>query len=264
LEALSAGAFDCLPKRLSATSLEITHLEEELTSKIRAAAHSRRTRIALSSSRKPPCSAPLEAHMPPTANTIALVAIGLSTGGPKVLEQILPKFPEEFPVPILIVQHMPLGFTAPLARRLDSCSSITVKEAAQGESICPGTAYIAPAGLHMRVAPRLWGSDPVISLDDLPRNALHIPSVDELMKSVAQMFQNRSIGVIMTGMGSDGAAGITAIHKQGGLTIGQDEESCAVYGMPKACAQLGVLSHVLPLSDIPFYIMNATQYRRRA
>lgn len=264
LQALSAGAFDCVPKRLSDASLEIAHIKTALASKIRAAAQSRYTCATLRDYHRRPHSASLEPFNQPLVNAPAVIAIGLSTGGPRALEQILPTFSAEFPLPILIVQHMPLGFTAPLARRLNSCSSITVKEAVRGERIRPAVAYIAPAGLHMRVVPGFSQSSPAISLDENPSDTLHIPAVDELMNSVAQVFHNRAIGVIMTGMGSDGAAAITAIYRQGGLTIGQDEASSAVYGMPRVCAQLGVLSRVLPLSDIPYYLINATQRLMRA
>ena len=265
LEALSAGAFDYVPKQLSSSSLEVAHIHNELASKIRAAAESSQSRAIASNSKKPPQHAPIAARGPASA-TPAVVAIGVSTGGPKALEQILPLFPADFPVPILIVQHMPVGFTTPLARRLNSLCPITVKEkeADGGELIRPATVYIAPAGLHMRVVGRSSDSKPAISLHRHPEDALHIPSVDELMSSVALVFKNRAIGVIMTGMGSDGAAGMNTIFRQGGLTIGQDETSCAVYGMPKACAQLGILTQVLSLSDIPTQIMRATRHRRRA
>ena len=116
----------------------------------------------------------------------------------------------------------------------------------------------------MRVVPRLSDSKPVIGLDKYPADAMHFPSVDVLMNSVVQMFKNRSLGVIMTGMGSDGAAGMSAIFRKGGLTFGQDEASCAVYGMPRVCARLGVLTHVLSLPDIPAYIIRASHRRRRA
>jgi two-component system chemotaxis response regulator CheB len=264
LEALSAGAFDCVSKQLSPASLEISHIRNELISKIRAAAQSRRNRLIAPECRKAPHSAPFKAcNLAPAAP--AIVAIGVSTGGPKALEQILPLFPSNFPIPILIVQHMPIGFTTPFAQRLNSLSSIKVKEAARGELISPGTVYLAPAGLHMRVDPRQPDSNSAaIRLDKDPAGALHIPSVDVMMTSVAQVFRNRVIGVIMTGMGSDGSAGMSAIFRQGGLTIGQDEASCAVYGMPRVCAQLGVLAHVSSLSDIPVQIINAARRRRRA
>src|SRR4051794_30248083 len=247
--ALSAGAFGCVPKQLSPASLEIAHIRDLLVSKIRAAAQSVRARNAVSSPKKPPNAAAVEGRRL-NSITPAVVAIGVSTGGPKALEQILPSFPADFPIPILIVQHMPIGFTAPFAHRLDSLCRINVREAVQNEMLCPETAYIAPAGLHMRVVRRLCDSRPAISIDHHPEDAPHIPSVDVLMDSVAQVFSNRSIGVIMTGMGSDGAVGIGSIFHHGGITIGQDEASCAVYGMPRACAQLGILTHVLPLADI--------------
>lgn len=263
-EALSAGAFDCVPKQLSPASLEIAHIRNELISKIRAGAQSRRAQLIPPERRKAPHSVSLKtSNLAPAAP--AIVAIGVSTGGPKALEQILPLFPSNFPIPILIVQHMPIGFTTPFAERLNYLSSIKVKEAAQGELILPGTAYVAPAGLHMRIVPRL--SDlkmAAIRLDKDPADATHIPSVDIMMTSVAQVFRNRVIGVIMTGMGSDGSDGMSAIFRQGGLTIGQDEASCAVYGMPRVCAQLGVLAQVLPLSDIPAQIIHAARQRRRA
>jgi two-component system chemotaxis response regulator CheB len=263
VQCLDTGADDYVPKQMSQASLEIAHIQNELIAKIRAAAQSRRNALSPVETRKPPQSARLETGKLPSAAP-AVVAIGVSTGGPKALEQILPLFPQDFPVPILIVQHMPLGFTATFAQRLNSLCSIDVKEAAQGELIRPGSAYIAPAGLHMRVIPRLSDSKPAIGLDKYPVDAMHVPSVDVLMNSVAQVFKNRALGVIMTGMGSDGAAGMTAIFRQGGLTFGQDEASCAVYGMPRVCAQLGVLTHVLSLLDIPAYIIRATHRRRLA
>ena len=254
LEALSAGAFDYVPKQLSPTSLEIAHIQNELISKIQAAAQSRGTRFAPPESRKPPHSAPLNTmQLAPAAP--AVVAIGISTGGPKALEQILPRFSSNLPIPILIVQHMPIGFTTPFAQRLNSLSSIKVKEAAQGKIICPGTAYIAPAGIHMRLVPRLPDAQPAISLEKNPAEALHIPSVDVMMTSVAQVFKNRVIGIIMIGMGS---------FRQGGVTIGQSEATCAVYGMPRACAEVGVLTRMLSLTDIPAHIMHATRPLRRA
>jgi len=225
--ALSAGAFDYLPMQLSPTSLEIAHIRDLLVSKIRAAAQSARARNELPHSRRPPNSA-VPANRHSDFITPAIVAIGVSTGGPKALEQILPSFPADFPIPILIVQHMPVGFTAPFAGRLSSLCRIDVKEAVQNEIIRPGVVYIGPAGLHMRVVHRLCDSRPTISIDKHPEDAAHIPSVDVLMNSVAQIFSNRSIGVIMTGMGSDGAAGMSIIFHHGGITIGQDEASCAV------------------------------------
>jgi two-component system, chemotaxis family, protein-glutamate methylesterase/glutaminase len=254
--ALSAGAFDIVAKQLSSSSLEITHIRADLVTKVRSAAHSS------SSAKKHAQSVTMSAN-PADIVAPAVVAIGLSTGGPRALEQILPRFPADFPVPILIVQHMPVGFTQSLAQRLDSLSRIKVCEASHRELIHRGVAYIARAGFHMHVVPRLSDSKPMITLDHRPTDAEHVPSIDVLMNDVAQVFKNRAVGVIMTGMGSDGAEGMAAIFHQGGLTLGQDQASCAVYGMPRACAERGVLTRVVSLADIPTRIVQAVARRRK-
>ena len=267
LNALASGAFDCVPKHLSSSSLDIAHLRLELIAKIRAAAQSRRSRTGDFRSRKRPRSL-VEAFDSVSTIPPAIVALGTSTGGPQALQEILPLFPEDFSVPMLIVQHMPPGFSGPFAQRLNTLCSVTVQEAVHREVIQPGVVYIAPAGRYMTVE-RPSDARTILclsapSLDAHSNVCLHIPSVDVLMKSVAEAFRNRALGVIMTGMGSDGAHGMKAIHRMGGLTIGQDEASCAVYGMPRACAELGVLSRVVPLLEIPAHILRATRYRKRA
>jgi two-component system, chemotaxis family, protein-glutamate methylesterase/glutaminase len=255
--ALGAGAFDYIPKDLPSGSLDILHIRDDLVSKIRAAAYSRKKRLPGSLKRP---SHRVEHPSVDTAPTV--VAIGASTGGPKALQEILPQLPRDLPVPILLVQHMPPGFTGPFAQRLNSLCSMAVREASQNEPIEPGIVYIAPAGLHMTVN-RSSDSQLHIALDSHPER-LHTPSVDVMMKSVAQNYQDHAMGVIMTGMGSDGAEGMQAIHQQGGLTVGQDEASCVVYGMPRACAEIGALSRVVSLSQIPSQIMQATHSLRHA
>ena len=260
--ALSAGAFDYIPKQLSSASLDILHIRRDLVDKIRAAALSRRPSSAGTFFRKPPQPSALEfrdAGFP----TPAIIALGSSTGGPKALQEILPLLPADLSVPILIVQHMPRGFTAPFAQRLNNLCAVSVREAAHRDLISPGVVYIAPAGMHMTVD-RPSDSRAFICLDTHPENCPHMPSVDILMTSVAKTFRNLAMGIILTGMGSDGAEGMMAIHRLGGLTIGQDEASCIVYGMPRACAELGALTRVVPLSQIPAQILQATRARRRA
>jgi two-component system chemotaxis response regulator CheB len=262
VQCLDGGADDYVPKQLSPTSLDIVHIRSDLLAKIRAASLLRRP-TPTCPSRKPTRSSESKARVA-SSTAPEIVALGTSTGGPKALEQILPRFPSDLSIPILIVQHMPPGFTASFAQRLDRLCSITVCEALHGQPIQAGTAYIAPAGQQMRIERHLSGLYPIIRLDAGPDNAVHVPSVDILMQSVARIFKNRSMGVILTGMGSDGAEGMTAIYRQGGLTIGQDQASCAVYSMPRACAELGVLIRTVPLSDIPAEILQATRSRRRA
>ena len=262
VQCLDLGADDYVPKQLSSTSLDILHIRHDLITKIRAAAHSRKSNPVDVLARKPPQSQPENRDGVPIT-TPAIVALGTSTGGPKALQEILPLFPRDLSVPILIVQHMPAGFTAPFAQRLNTLCAVTVREAAHREPIQPGVVYIAPAGFHMSVE-RLSESRSIVCLDTRPEDYLHIPSVNVLMNSVAAAFKNLALGVIMTGMGSDGAEGMSAIHRQGGVTIGQDEATCTVYGMPRACAELGILTRVVPLSQIPAQILQATRYRRRA
>jgi two-component system chemotaxis response regulator CheB len=257
--ALSAGAFDYVPKRLSSTSLDIVHIQADLIAKIKAAAHSHHSPSA--SRKRPQAAASLERDASPVIPFV--VALGTSTGGPKALQEILPLLPRELSVPILIVQHMPMGFTTPFALRLNARCQVPIREAAHQEIIRAGTVYIAPAGIHMTVE-RNADSRAMICLSPHPENHLHIPSVDIMMQSVAATYRGSSMGVILTGMGSDGALGMQAIHREGGLTVGQDESSCTVYGMPRACAELGILDRIVPLSQIPQQIMMATRSRKRA
>jgi two-component system, chemotaxis family, protein-glutamate methylesterase/glutaminase len=261
-DALAAGAFDYIPKQLSSNSLDILHIREDLIAKVRAAALSRRLAKSSTVSRKPPQSTSLEKRetLVPAS---AIVAVGISTGGPKALQEILPLLPRDLAVPILIVQHMPLKFTGPFAQRLNSLCSVAVLEATQNEPIQAGVVYIAPAGMHMRVE-RHSDARAFIRLDTQPGNYLHVPSADVLMKSVAEAYRGLAMGVIMTGMGSDGAQGIKTIQTYGGFTLGQDQASCTVYGMPRVCAELGVLDRVVPLSQIPAQILQATHHRKRA
>jgi two-component system, chemotaxis family, protein-glutamate methylesterase/glutaminase len=190
--------------------------------------------------------------------TPGIVAIGISTGGPKALQEILPLSPRELSVLVLIVQHMPPGFTAPFAQRLNDLCSVRVRQASHGETICPGVVYIAPSGIHMTIE-RCSASRAAICLTSHPENYPHTPSVDVMMESVAVTFRRLAMGVIMTGMGADGALGMKAIRREGGLTVGQDEASCAVYGMPRVCAESGILQRVMPLLEIPRYIVPATR-----
>jgi two-component system chemotaxis response regulator CheB len=259
--ALGAGAFDYVPKRLSSTTLDVLHIRADLIAKIKAAQSARYPR-ANHVPRKPPLSdVSLEPQVSPTA-TPAIIAIGTSTGGPQALQQILPRLPTDLSVPILIVQHMPGGFTTALAQRLDTLCPIHVREATHQETIQPGIVYLAPAGIHMTV--QRSDSHAAICLTPHPHDNPHIPSVDTLMESVASQFRGSAMGIILTGMGSDGALGMRAIYRQGGFTLGQDEASCLVYSMPRACAEAGILRSVVPLSQIPAQILQAIQYRKRA
>jgi two-component system chemotaxis response regulator CheB len=260
VECLDTGADDYVPKRLSSASLDILHIGKDVVAKIKAAAESRHSQHRIDLLRKPPRAAddPARAvsHSAP-----AIIALGVSTGGPKALQEMLPTLPADLAVPILIVQHMPAGFTAPFARRLNNLCAVSVCEACQGEVIQPGAVYLAPTGFQMTVN-RSSESRTVICLSIKPENQMHIPSVDVTMESVASAFHSQAMGIILTGMGADGAQGMKAIHREGGLTVGQNEASCAVYGMPRVCAEMRILDRVVPLSQISHEILEATRYRK--
>lgn len=259
LAALRAGACDSISKDLSAASLDILHIRNDLVVKIKAAGASRKVLQPPVIPSKPPEPAIGRQR---GEHSIAIVVIGISTGGPKALQDILPALPADLPVPIVVVQHMPSGFTAPFASRLDDLCAVSVCEAVQQEVIRAGVVYIAPAGHHLTIDRS--GSKAIICLSEKPENQLHTPSVDVMMRSVASSYRSQCMGVIMTGMGSDGAQGMLAIHQQGGFTVGQDEQTCAVYGMPRVCAEMGILNRILPLTQIPNEIVQATRLSRKA
>jgi two-component system chemotaxis response regulator CheB len=257
IEAIEAGAFGCLAKEDLQEHTWEFKTRHVLIEKVEAAARS-----ALALRRRTFQSAPLTFPQPrPRADVVPrVVVIGTSTGGPKALQDILPELPSDLPVGILIVQHMPPGFTANFAKRLDGLCRLRVCEARHGERLDSCTAYIAPAGRHLTVFNNRL-QQAIIALSDTPAETVHRPSVDVTMLSIASVFGEYSLGVILTGMGCDGLEGMTAIRDAGGVTIGQDESSSAVYGMPRACADRGVLQRILPLDKIPDGILSALNYR---
>lgn len=184
-----------------------------------------------------------------------IVAIGISTGGPKALAEMLPKIPNNVGVPILIVQHMPPVFTQSLANSLNSKCQIQIKEAVHGESIEPNIAYIAPGGKQMKIEAGSNGKNRVIKItDDPPENSCK-PSVDYLFRSVADHYVGRATGVIMTGMGSDGTKGLQQMKESGATIIAQNEATCVVYGMPKMPIESGLVDIVVPLNHIALEII---------
>jgi two-component system, chemotaxis family, protein-glutamate methylesterase/glutaminase len=180
----------------------------------------------------------------------AVIGIGISTGGPNALAKMMPKLPDNLNVPIVIVQHMPPVFTQSLAKSLDAKCAITVKEAVDGEPLQPNTAYIAPGGYQMKIAAGADGKNRVIRVtDDPPENSCK-PAVDYLFRSIAHHYVGRSTGVIMTGMGSDGTLGLKLMKRNGSTVIAQSEETCVVFGMPKAPIESGIVDTVAPLEHI--------------
>ena len=260
LRALELGAVDFIPKPDSAL-IDIVNVQRELVEKVkhfgsrgaylRAMRETMRIQRDALSAARPAAPPPQPPPRPPStarAGGFTCVAIGTSTGGPVALSQILPKLPAGFPVPIVVVQHMPPGFTRPLAERLDATSRIGVVEGAEGMALAPGTAIIAPAGKQLRLV-RTRGAVHVALADDAVKS-LHVPSVDAMAASVGETYGSGALGVILTGMGHDGVQGLRVLKERGGYVIGQDEASSVVYGMPRAAAIAGLVDRVVALDAV--------------
>jgi two-component system chemotaxis response regulator CheB len=244
LKGLELGAMDFVDKSSVQGNMNLLNLADELVSKVRAIASVPASRIGRGG---PGAAAPLAPHRA-GAGQVDVVAIGTSTGGPPALQAIIPRLPADLGAAILVVQHMPTGFTRSLAERLDSLSALPVREAEDGETVTPGKVLIAPAGLHMKLKRRGHGAR--IWLDEEPRSSLHRPSADILMASVGRVYGSRALGVILTGMGSDGVEGLRAIRAGGGQTLAEAEKTCVIYGMPKAAVEAGVVDRSLPLGSM--------------
>jgi two-component system chemotaxis response regulator CheB len=241
-KALALGAFDFVPKPRDAASAHMDEIALDLIGKIKVAAKSklRNTTAPVTFDRPRPNKAPRVRREP-----TKIVAIGISTGGPNALQYMLTQLPGDFPGSIVVVQHMPEGFTEMFSRRLDESCAIDVKEAQSGDLLIAGRALICPGDRHIKVRRMPLGNTVVLSDED--RINGHRPSVDVLFRSVAAEFGSRSVGMIMTGMGDDGAEGLGLMKDAGALTIAQSEDSCTVFGMPKAAIERGYAMRVVPL-----------------
>ena len=242
LRALELGAVDFFAKPANLAELEAS--VHEIAEKIRAAGLARVVRHRPQS---PVRAVPRAVRAPGPAATDCVIGIGASTGGVEALREILVHLPVRMP-PILIAQHMPAGFTETFAKRLDSICQIGVSEAADGQPACHGMAYIAPGGRHLSIARRLGGYQ--LRVTDEPPVNRHRPSVDPLFRSIARVAGSRAIGVMLTGMGADGAEAMLEMKKSGAHTIAQDEATSVVFGMPRQAIALGGVREVLALGDM--------------
>lgn len=246
LRALELGAVDFVAKPALGIRNGMMDYANDIAEKIRAAAKSRpRQARRPEASARPTLKAPL-------VSSEKLIIIGASTGGTEAIRAVLEPLPANSPA-ILITQHMPGGFTRSFAERLDRLCQITVKEATDGERVLPGHAYIAPGDSHLKLARS--GANYVARLDDGPPVNRHRPSVDVLFHSASTQAGRNAIGVILTGMGKDGAAGLLEMRQAGSATLAQDEASCVVFGMPREAIALGGAAEVLGLDDIPERLM---------
>jgi len=255
-EALEHGAVDFIVKPTELASDKLFQIQAELIDKVVTIAALKGETI-----QQQIHTTEIQKHLahplisrPSSAVRVDCVAIGVSTGGPTALYQIIPKLPKDFPAGIVIVQHMPPGFTKPLAERMDKNSNITVKEAEMGDEVAPGVALVAPGGYHLFLE-RHKSHHVVVRIASEPANLIHIPSIDLTFSDVAEIYRNRSLGVILTGMGKDGVEGLQKIKRYGGGSIAEDESTCVVFGMPEVAIQRGIIDKVAPVYDIAEIIM---------
>jgi len=258
LKALDLGAVDFINKSSASSAMDILSIAGELISKVKTAAGVDVRKMPRKAPAPPVRTA--EDRQPPAfrPGISRLVVIGASTGGPPAIQSILTQLPPDLPAPVLVVQHMPVGFTASLAQRLNSLSRLEISEAVDGDRVVPGGCLIAPSGRHMTLKNGADGF--FVRLSDEPEGLLHRPSVDVLMESVAKVAGSRAVGVILTGMGADGALGIKAIHEAGGRTLAQDEDTCVVYGMPRVAVELGGVDRSVPLERIHEAILEELEF----
>ncbi len=246
LKALALGAFDFVAKPDASMTGGLEQIARELSVKIKVAAISGPPKLTFNA---PPPTHRASKSKPTGTLPTRSIAIGVSTGGPNALHYICSQLPADFAGCLLIVQHMPEGFTGMFARRLDDCSSINIVEARSGDLLAPGRAFICPGNRHMKVR-RVPQGDMIVLVDRAPVNG-HRPSVDVLFHSVAKEFGNEGAAVLMTGMGDDGADGMRAVHAAGGVTIAQSMDSCVVDSMPRAAIEAGTAGRIVPLDALP-------------
>ena len=243
LGALDAGAVDFVQKPTALATERLMEMSEELLDKVKAAAGARRPAPYQPAEHSAAASV---AELPRTRTGGAdVVVIGISTGGPQALKQLIPILPGDCPAPIAIVLHMPLGYTEMYARKLNELSRLEVVEAEEGQTVSAGTVYIAPAGRHLTF--RREGHRVVTHLDVRPLDTPHRPAVDELFRSAAEVYGERTLGIVMTGMGNDGRQGAAWIKARGGCILTEAEDSCVVYGMPRSVVEAGLSDEALPL-----------------
>jgi two-component system chemotaxis response regulator CheB len=263
LQALEAGAVDFMLKPSVSLSGGLDAVARELIEKVRGASGIQMPQEAAQPARtKPAKVAAVPTSGPAPCDVHQLVAVGTSTGGPVALKTVLSELPTDFPLPIVVVQHMPPVFTRAFAERLNAVCRLQVKEAEEGDALLAGRVLIAPGDYHLvvlRSAPR-----PRVSLHQRELVSGHRPSVDVLMHSVAREYGAAAIGVIMTGMGKDGAQGLRQLHRSGGLVLAQDRESSVIYGMNREVILNGDADQVLPVEDIARSLLEHSSLRAYA
>jgi two-component system chemotaxis response regulator CheB len=244
LEAMEAGAVDFVQKPSALATDDLLNIRDQLVEAVKTAAQVPAAALGKRDGLQKPSSS-----IPQRQLKVDIVVIGISTGGPQALREVIPQLPAEFPVPIAIVLHMPVGYTEMYAEKLNEISSIPVKEAREGDVVRPGQIYLAQAGRHLALR-RSRDGGVRIHLAIQPLELPHRPAADVLFQSAAEVYGQRVLGVVMTGMGSDGAQGAAHIKAQGGTILTEAEESCVIYGMPRSVVELGLSDFSVPLNQM--------------
>jgi len=248
LSGLDAGAVDFVQKPTALATEKVFDIGEELIAKVIAAAGAPVGRM-----REPASAVPVPLTLT-FKDRYSIVVIGVSTGGPQGLKAVIPRLPADFPVPVAIVLHMPVGYTEAYAKRLEEASALAVVEAREGDEVRPGLVLVAPAGRHL--AFHRDGAGRVLTrLDVRPLDTPHRPAVDVLFQSAAEIYGERVLAVVMTGMGSDGREGAAWIKARGGTVLTEAEETCVVYGMPRSIVEAGLSDEAVPLDRLTAAIM---------
>ena len=240
LDALEAGAVDVVTKPTALATGELRNIRVELVEKVKAAA--RAVPVRLPSVIQPG----MQMARPPRVTQVDVVVLGISTGGPQALRYLIAQFTPKFPVPLAVVLHMPVGYTAIFAEKLNELGGIPVREARDGEVLEPGVCILAQAGRHLHL--NRSGKSVLTQLAGEPATTPHCPAVDVLFESAAEVYGPRVLGVVMTGMGDDGKKGAAAIKARGGKILTEAEESCVIYGMPRVVVEAGLSDAAFPLS----------------
>ena len=247
LRALTLGAVDFVAKTAGPIS-SIVDVQPEIIAKARSAVRANVRQLIKPLQERQQEKKLFTAPVSSPVGSGQIVAIGTSTGGPRALQEVLIRLPGDLPCGVVIVQHMPAGFTKSLAERLNTVSELTVKEAEHNDVVRPGNVYIAPGSYHMVL--EMEGGKTVIKLNQDPPIGGLRPAVDPMMESVAKIYGSQAIGVILTGMGHDGSKGMQAIKRQHGNTIAEDMTTAVVYGMPKSAIELNVVDRIVPLPEV--------------
>jgi len=254
LKAMELGAVDFIPKQLSKVSLDIIKIEKDLIARVKTVAARKMRHVTARPKRKrvaPVAPKPSAAVSGRPVRDV--VAIGVSTGGPPVVQKILSSLPADFPASIIIAQHMPAAFTGPFAARLNSVSKLNIKEAETGDVLKPGHVFVSPGGRHIVLDQKISRVDVVVT--DEPAGELYKPSANVMISSVAKAVGKRGLGVILTGMGYDGCEGVRDLKAKGGRALAQSDSTCVVYGMPKAIVDENLADEIIDLDDMAEAIM---------